>query len=95
MNALRSWAVVYGTFIVLGLQGAALQETGSEKTLRIGEATSISTWVTAVVMGLHVIAVVVMMIRGTYLRRKARLRRRGPDASKGIQPQRDSFTASG
>ena len=72
MDTLRSWAVVLGLVIVLGLLGAILEDDSPLKMFSLGDVTSIFTWVTAVVIGTQIIAVFVMLIRGTYLRKKDR-----------------------
>lgn len=77
MDTLRSWAVVFGLVILLGLLGTILSDDSPFQILSLGEATSIFTWVTAVAIGTQIIAVVVMLIRGTYLRSKGRKHSRG------------------
>tara|TARA_R110002096_G_scaffold6206_1_gene28523 strand:- start:10630 stop:10884 length:255 start_codon:yes stop_codon:yes gene_type:complete len=72
MDTLRSWAVIAGLVIVLGLLGAILEDDSPLKILSLGDVTSIFTWVTAVAIGMQIIAVVVMLIRGTYLRKQDR-----------------------
>lgn len=76
MNSLQSWAVVHGLVIVLGLQSATPINDSSVEIEYLSNATSIFTWVTAVVMGAQIIAVVVFLIRAAYLRRKEGPKRR-------------------
>lgn len=80
MDTLRSWAVIFGLVILLGLLGTILSDDSPLKILSLREATSIFTWVTAAVIGAQIIAVLVMLIHGTYMRNKNRAQKKGPYA---------------
>lgn len=76
MNTLRSWAVVYGLGIVLALPGTTYADNSSVGTPWLSDQTTIFTWVTGLVMGAQLLAVIVMMVRGIWLRRKEGPQRR-------------------
>ena len=84
MNSFRLWAAVCGLVIVLGLLGATLVDGSFLNALWHKWLSSIITWVTAVVMGAQIIAIVVMLIRGTYLRRKERIQTRDARVRRGV-----------
>lgn len=70
MNVLRSLAVVYGPAMALGLQSATQVNSHSATTLWLSNQSLMFTWVTVAVMGAQLIAVVIMLIRGIWLRKK-------------------------
>lgn len=77
MNALRSWAVVYGLGIVLALPSTTCADNSSVSTLWLSDQTAIFTGATSLVMGAQLVAVIAMLVRGIWLRRRERpLRRR-------------------
>ena len=80
MNALRSWAVIYGLAVVLGLPGKALANNNAGETFELGTITSLFAWVTVGVIGAQIAWVVFMMIRGTYVRKKDRTQRKAARA---------------
>tara|TARA_R110002049_G_scaffold302625_4_gene495841 strand:- start:1748 stop:2002 length:255 start_codon:yes stop_codon:yes gene_type:complete len=82
MNALRTWAVVYGLIFMLASASATQVDNSTANLAQLDTATSVSFVLTAAVTGAQFIAVIVMMIRGSYLRRKERTRTQGARAAR-------------
>ena len=82
MNALRTWAVVYSLIFILGSASATQVDNNTANLAQLDTAMSVSFVLTAAVTGAQCIAVFVMIIRGSYLRRKERTRTQAARAAR-------------